>query len=222
MSKLKNKRKVFFASGVVVTATLFLIVMLPGRLLTVRSQSNFTVENNTDRSGGDYKDFDLSEANYEMCQNACASDSNCRSYTYVRPGVQGASARCWLKSSVPSSAASSCCISGVKRVTGGRGSNTETDLAGGWYAAVKDSTGKWEYTMSLSRESAGKWTGTITITLNGSSPDTSDVAIESLGGGRISYTWRAGRPNAQQFDGTYTKDRISVDGFGGQLVFTRQ
>jgi hypothetical protein len=76
--------------------------------------------------------------------------------------------------------------------------------------------------MSLSRASSGKWSGTMTVTLNGKSPTTTDVAIESLGGGKIRFVWRPGKPNAQQFDGTYTKDKISVSGFGGQLVFARR
>jgi hypothetical protein len=73
-----------------------------------------SVENDTDRMGGDYKDYDLPRADFELCRSACAGDSNCKAYTYVKPGVQGSSARCWLKSSVPAAGASSCCISGFK------------------------------------------------------------------------------------------------------------
>jgi hypothetical protein len=78
--------------------------------------SNFTIEYDTDRRGGDYKDFDLPQARIELCRDACANDSNCRAFTYVKPGGQGPNARCWLKSSVPSGEGGlSCCISGVKR-----------------------------------------------------------------------------------------------------------
>lgn len=76
---------------------------------------SLTVENDTDRRGGDYKNFDLSQPRFELCRDACANDSNCRAYTYVKPGGQGPNARCWLKSSVPAAGASGCCISGVKR-----------------------------------------------------------------------------------------------------------
>lgn len=77
---------------------------------------SFTVEYDTDRRGGDYKDFDLPQPRYESCRDACANDANCRAYTYVKPGGQGPNARCWLKSSVPSPASGlSCCISGVRR-----------------------------------------------------------------------------------------------------------
>jgi len=78
--------------------------------------SRLTVEQNTDRPGGDYKNFDLTQAGYEPCSAACANDPHCTAYTYVKPGVQGPSARCWLKSGLPAPAGSnSCCISGVKR-----------------------------------------------------------------------------------------------------------
>ena len=80
------------------------------------SASRLTVEQNTDRPGGDYKNFDLSQPRYESCRDACANDANCTAYTYVKPGVQGPNARCWLKSGPPAPAGSSeCCISGVKR-----------------------------------------------------------------------------------------------------------
>lgn len=82
----------------------------------VSGGGNLTVEYDTDRRGGDYKDFDLPQPRYQVCRDACANDPNCRAYTYVKPGGQGPNARCWLKSSVPSPASGlSCCISGVRR-----------------------------------------------------------------------------------------------------------
>jgi hypothetical protein len=76
--------------------------------------SNLSVEYDTDRPGGDYRNYDLPRADVELCRNACAGDANCKAYTYVKPGVQGSSARCWLKSSIPPAGKSSCCISGTK------------------------------------------------------------------------------------------------------------
>ncbi|MBF0481530.1 MAG: PAN domain-containing protein [Desulfovibrionaceae bacterium] len=75
---------------------------------------NVGVESDTDRPGGDYVDFDLPSARYELCRDACARDANCRAYTYVKPGIQGPNARCWLKSSVPPAASRDCCVSGVE------------------------------------------------------------------------------------------------------------
>lgn len=71
----------------------------------------------TNRPGMDYKDFDLSSPDPNLCRSACLSESGCLAYTYVKPGIQGASAHCWLKSGVPPAQADTCCISGVKPVT---------------------------------------------------------------------------------------------------------
>jgi hypothetical protein len=72
------------------------------------------MEFNTDRMGLDYRDFDLTQADPALCQSSCNADGRCRAWTYVRPGVQGPQARCWLKNEVPVSQPSPCCISGVK------------------------------------------------------------------------------------------------------------
>jgi hypothetical protein len=71
------------------------------------------VEPNTDRPGNDFANFDLRNANAFECQAACRNDQRCLAWTYVRPGVQGASPRCWLKDAVPAARASDCCTSGV-------------------------------------------------------------------------------------------------------------
>ena len=76
------------------------------------------IEANRDRPGMDYRNFDLSEARPEVCQTACESDPKCKAYTYVKPGVQGRHARCWLKSGVPKVVINDCCISGVKKRNG--------------------------------------------------------------------------------------------------------
>jgi hypothetical protein len=68
---------------------------------------------NTDRPGMNIRNFDLSAADPKLCEDACKADPNCKAYTYVKPGVQGANARCWLKSGVPSPVKNSCCVSGI-------------------------------------------------------------------------------------------------------------
>jgi hypothetical protein len=72
-----------------------------------------TSENDTNRGGSDYRSFET-QADPAICRNECAKDPTCRAFTYVKPGVQGANARCWLKNSVPGASANSCCVSGVK------------------------------------------------------------------------------------------------------------
>ena len=72
-----------------------------------------------DRPGSDYKNFNLSADQPSLCENQCASEAQCKAWTFVRPGVQGASARCWLKNAVPAAKSNTCCVSGVKQVAAG-------------------------------------------------------------------------------------------------------
>ena len=72
------------------------------------------MEVDTDRPGHDYKDFALSSADPQLCLNACAGEGVCKAWTYVKPGIQGAKAHCWLKDVVPPPVNNTCCVSGVK------------------------------------------------------------------------------------------------------------
>jgi len=75
----------------------------------------YALELGTDRPGMDYKDFDLSSPDPKLCEDACKADSpKCKAFTYVKPGIQGPSARCWLKSGVPAAVKNDCCVSGIK------------------------------------------------------------------------------------------------------------
>lgn len=76
-----------------------------------------TLEPDTNRPGQDYKSLELTDPQPEVCQQACADDPKCRSFTYVKPGGQGPRAVCWLKSGVPAASKSDCCVSGVKPAT---------------------------------------------------------------------------------------------------------
>ncbi len=82
---------------------------------------NAPMEQNTDRPGGDFTNFDIQPTIgglgtlESICQNACVKAGSCRAWTLVKPGIQGPTARCWLKSSVPGKQANSCCTSGVER-----------------------------------------------------------------------------------------------------------
>ncbi|MBL8551993.1 MAG: PAN domain-containing protein [Hyphomonadaceae bacterium] len=74
----------------------------------------FSVSQNIDRPGGDYTSFDMAAGGWQACRDACQQDNQCRAFTYVRPGVQSASARCWLKNTVPAGVQNGCCISGSR------------------------------------------------------------------------------------------------------------
>ena len=71
------------------------------------------LERKIDRPGNDYKNFNLSVADSNQCRAACGTDKQCEAWTYVNPGVQGPTARCWLKNGVPAARTSDCCTSGV-------------------------------------------------------------------------------------------------------------
>jgi hypothetical protein len=71
------------------------------------------LEQATNRPGGDYRHFDMSAPYPSDCQAACKADPECRAFTYVKPGVQGPRARCWLKSAVPPPNKDDNCVSGL-------------------------------------------------------------------------------------------------------------
>jgi hypothetical protein len=72
------------------------------------------VEPETNRLGKDYSSFDLAKPDPELCREACEKDDRCKAFTYVAPGWQGPSARCWLKDPVPEPSKHACCVSGLK------------------------------------------------------------------------------------------------------------
>jgi hypothetical protein len=49
------------------------------------------------------------------CRTRCIKEHDCRAWTWVRPGIQGPAANCWLKSGVPWAKRNDCCSSGVVR-----------------------------------------------------------------------------------------------------------
>ena len=79
-------------------------------------QSNPNFEYGVDRPGGDYRSFELEFDAPGLCAGQCAQEAQCRAWTYVKPGVQGPKARCWLKSVVPPAVAGAAfAISGLAR-----------------------------------------------------------------------------------------------------------
>lgn len=96
-------------------------------------------EMDTDRPGSDYKNILLDA---DFCENECKKDSNCKAWTYVKPGtIQGPDARCWLKSSVPAPINNKCCISGFKSAL--PAISTTGDLAASdWCFSLNQAIGK--------------------------------------------------------------------------------
>ena len=71
------------------------------------------VECDANRQGSDYAVFDLPQPGPQQCLTLCRNDNSCRAWTYVRPGVQGPGARCYLKNPAPPAVANTCCVSGT-------------------------------------------------------------------------------------------------------------
>jgi len=75
-----------------------------------------TREYSIDRTGGDYRDLEVPpNPTGDTCKVACEAETQCRAWTYVRPGYLGAEARCYLKDHVMPPRHKPCCISGVVR-----------------------------------------------------------------------------------------------------------
>ena len=85
---------------------------------TLSIASADTYEPNTNRPGGDYNNFEVGTPS--DCRTACLKDARCQAWTFVKPGIQGRRARCWMKDRVPPAVASGCCtaLSKLKRSRG--------------------------------------------------------------------------------------------------------
>jgi PAN domain-containing protein len=86
----------------------------PPRPVYRRTGQSAGLEYDVNRAGSDYRSFEL-DAGASACEQACVADGACNAFTWVRPGVQGARARCWLKNRVPGASRDSNCVSGVVR-----------------------------------------------------------------------------------------------------------
>ncbi|HZN91644.1 MAG TPA: cytochrome c oxidase assembly factor Coa1 family protein [Myxococcales bacterium] len=77
-------------------------------------EPDVTLEANADRPGGDFRDYESSDADPSKCALDCAGDEKCKAYTFVKP-AKGKPGRCKLKERVPAKVPSTCCVSGVKQ-----------------------------------------------------------------------------------------------------------
>jgi hypothetical protein len=70
--------------------------------------SAFAVDG-TNLPSRDYANFSAPSA--FVCRTSCGGESACQAYTWVKPGIQGPTGRCWLKSSLPAIVKDRCCDS---------------------------------------------------------------------------------------------------------------
>jgi hypothetical protein len=95
----------------VVPLIIGLAIMLPG-------PSAAQGQPNIDRPGQNYHMFEMSNPDArigaKVCDQECWKDRRtCRAWSYVRAGIRGPLARCYMKNAVPPAVSSSCCISGT-------------------------------------------------------------------------------------------------------------
>src|SRR5260370_36981089 len=76
--------------------------------------SAFAVDG-TNLPGRDYANFPAPSA--FVCRTSCGGESPCQAYTWVKPGIQGPTGHCWLKSSLPAIVTDQCCDSGPPNST---------------------------------------------------------------------------------------------------------
>jgi hypothetical protein len=74
-----------------------------------------TMDDNADRFGLDYTDFDLAGPYPELCLAACARDDRCMAYSYMKPAA-GSKAHCWLKTGIPGKSNNLSFVSGYKNI----------------------------------------------------------------------------------------------------------
>jgi hypothetical protein len=110
---------------------------------TALAQAPQYVEENTDRPGRDYRSFDVPKpapgtfgCAWDVCQRQCEKEKQCHAWTYVKPGIQGPRARCWLKKPMPDAQPNDCCTSGVVP----RPQEPGIDRAGGDYTNFEKQT----------------------------------------------------------------------------------
>jgi hypothetical protein len=69
----------------------------------------------TDRPGADFRSFEMDRPEPSICQEACQNLKECEAFTYVRPGPNGETPQCKLKTMASEKVTDQdCCISGVK------------------------------------------------------------------------------------------------------------
>ena len=100
--------------GRAVAISLAAVVLANSTAVVVEAQQ--TVSSSTlpgkNLFGQDYRSF--ATGRVFQCRDACLTEEQCAAWTFVKPGIQGESAVCWLKDGTPAESSDACCTSGVK------------------------------------------------------------------------------------------------------------
>jgi PAN domain len=93
--------KKLFASSI--TAFAALVTTAGVNIGSAVAAPTFLVDFNSDRIGQDYKNFQTNSM--ESCMRVCATEGQCKAFTYVPPGAQpgtsNANGICWVKNGTP-------------------------------------------------------------------------------------------------------------------------
>jgi hypothetical protein len=81
---------------------------------TATTAATGSIEADTDRMGSDVYGFPLTQADPAACQSACTVNAQCMAWTFVKAGVRGPQAQCFLKNAAPAPTRNACCVSGAK------------------------------------------------------------------------------------------------------------
>ena len=94
------------------------------------------LERDVDRFGMDYRHIKLPAADPLLCQSECAGDAGCKSFTYVKPGLHGPGAVCYLKNGEPNPTPNNCCISGLRSITQSQAQSVLYQALQAWRARI--------------------------------------------------------------------------------------
>ncbi|MFE8605466.1 PAN domain-containing protein [Archangium violaceum] len=72
-------------------------------------------------------------ASPQACRDLCTQEPRCAAFTYVRAGLHGPQARCYLKTLSPVAKVDTCCVSGVKALATMSALEQNTDRPGADY-----------------------------------------------------------------------------------------
>ncbi len=108
-----NSRKSYFFLSLAAFAACLVLGVVPVSGGEKEQSLPAWVEPDVDRPGSDFRILWL-RGGLEACQEACAENPLCKSYTYVKEGSSERIEGCWLKDAVAAPVSNACCVSGVK------------------------------------------------------------------------------------------------------------
>ena len=185
------------------------------------------LEEDTDRHGEDFRDFDLPSPDPLLCRKACVEDDQCRSFTYLKPNTGPGSpqvAHCWLKSGIPAAKHDPAFVSGVVPEKAQPPEKTRPPgKPGEWEVGTNSTGGFMVRTYTLSIKSDGHFARKNSMNRKqpeeeGSVPP---AALEKLNRAILAAkpsTWKASYRSGRCNDCVSTTFRLEVCGADGKWV----